>query len=593
VFFSFVLFLLPAMAWAQLPAGRAVWSDTTSRHLVDTLLPNPEHPQLYPRTKALSIVERDYLEDLEAVGGRMVSPYHSLVNFLLFTKSTYYYPVYALGSFDTRSLDSAHAILLLQKLKKVLDGRGVYIYLEEVPRDTNYLDSATQRPRYYLNPDYPRLYVERVAGQWMFTQETIKAIPELYSELYPLGIDKVLSLVPGNWKQQKLVGDLSAFSLFLLAVWLLIALLLYRVLAWILSGLALQLLQWLQIGHFVRRFTNPVARPLSIALIIWWIQYFVPALELPPSFTRYLLYSFSISLPVVVTVLAYRLVSVLGAYLKRLAAKTSSKTDDQLLPVALKVIRILIVLVGILFILSNFHFDLTAVIAGLSIGGLALALAAQDTVKNFFGSVMIFVDRPFQIGDWVKLGGDMEGTVEEVGLRATRIRTFYNSLVYVPNALLAEQMVDNMGLRHYRRMRVKLNLQMNTPPDLIEAYVKGLREMVRLHPDTRKDMYEIHLNDVSASSLEVQFYIFFRCPSWSEELEARQEVLLGIVRLAHALGIRFAYPTQTLHVETVSGQPAQAAPYEADARRAQEQVRATLAAIQAGWRAGDKAPLAP
>ncbi|MFN8923532.1 MAG: hypothetical protein ACK5XP_11470, partial [Sphingobacteriia bacterium] len=141
VFFSFVLFLLPAMAWAQLPAGRAVWSDTTSRHLVDTLLPNPEHPQLYPRTKALSIVERDYLEDLEAVGGRMVSPYHSLVNFLLFTKSTYYYPVYALGSFDTRSLDSAHAILLLQKLKKVLDGRGVYIYLEEVPRDTNYLDS--------------------------------------------------------------------------------------------------------------------------------------------------------------------------------------------------------------------------------------------------------------------------------------------------------------------------------------------------------------------------------------------------------------------------------------------------------------------
>jgi len=180
---------------------------------------------------------------------------------------------------------------------------------------------------------------------------------------------------------------------------------------------------------------------------------------------------------------------------------------------------------------------------------LAFALAAQDTIKNFFGSLMIFVDRPFQVGDWIT-SGDLDGTVEEVGFRSTRIRTFRNSVMSIPNGVITNQMIDNHGLRVYRRFMTTIALTYDTPPELIDVFVKGLKQIVEDHPKTRKDYYEIHFNNMGSSSLDVLFYIFFNVPSWTDELVARHEVLLEIVRLAEHLGVNFAFPTQTLHVET-------------------------------------------
>ena len=192
-------------------------------------------------------------------------------------------------------------------------------------------------------------------------------------------------------------------------------------------------------------------------------------------------------------------------------------------------------------------------LAGLSIGGLAFALAAQDTVKNFFGSLMIFVDKPFQVGDWIT-SGDVDGTVEEVGARSTRIRTFANSVIYVPNGNLANATIDNHGLRVMRRFYTTITITYDTPPDLIETFVNGLKSIIINHPNTSKEKYEIHLNDFGASSLNIMFYIFFTVPTWSEELAARHDVISKIIRLAHELGIQFAFPTQTLHIENMPGQ---------------------------------------
>jgi MscS family membrane protein len=126
--------------------------------------------------------------------------------------------------------------------------------------------------------------------------------------------------------------------------------------------------------------------------------------------------------------------------------------------------------------------------------------------------------------------------------------------MYVPNNKLADSMVDNHGLRQYRRFYTKIAVTYDTPPDLIEAFIEGLRKVVVEHPETRKDYYHVYFNDMNAYSLDIMFYIFFTCPDWAGELRARHEVLLEIMRLGERLGINFAFPTQTLHMENFPGQ---------------------------------------
>jgi MscS family membrane protein len=220
-----------------------------------------------------------------------------------------------------------------------------------------------------------------------------------------------------------------------------------------------------------------------------------------------------------------------------------------LVPLIKKALKIFVVIIGALAILSNLNVDIIPLLAGLSIGGLAFALAAQDTIKNFFGSIMIFIDKPFQIGDWIT-SGNIDGTVEEVGFRATRIRTFRNSVTYVPNGMIADSTVDNHGLRAYRRFYTHIAITYDTPPELINLFVDGLRQIVEKHPHTRKDYYNIYLNDMADFSLNIMFYIFFEVPGWPEELKSRHEILIEVIRLAEELGINFAFPTQTLHMET-------------------------------------------
>ena len=166
---------------------------------------------------------------------------------------------------------------------------------------------------------------------------------------------------------------------------------------------------------------------------------------------------------------------------------------------------------------------------------------------------MIFIDRPFQIGDWIT-SGDIDGSVEEVGFRSSRIRTFRNSLMYVPNGKLADSVIDNHGMRQYRRFYTQIAVTYDTPPELINTFVEGLRKIVETHPDTRKDYYNVYFNDMAAFSLNIMFYIFFEVPDWGAELKARHEVLMQILKLGNELGVNFAFPTQTLHMENFPGQ---------------------------------------
>jgi MscS family membrane protein len=248
-----------------------------------------------------------------------------------------------------------------------------------------------------------------------------------------------------------------------------------------------------------------------------------------------------------VVAIAFRLADIFADYLVDRAADTETKLDDQLVPLVRTVLKAFIIAIGLLFILQNLDVDITSLVAGLGLGGLAFALAAQDSIRNFISGITILADKPFQIGDWVLVGG-IEGNVESIGFRSTRVRTFENSLVTIPNASITEAEVDNMGARRWRRYKTTLGIAYHTDPDRLQAFVEGIRAIILANPSMRHDYYMVEFHNFGAASLNMLLYCFIDAPSWRVELRVRHILNLDIIRLAKELQVSFAFPTQTLHL---------------------------------------------
>ena len=483
--------------------------------------------------------------------------------------------------------DSARAVRLAIQLKQVLDGKGLMVMLNKLPLNPNYQeDSTANRNVYTLFPrELPQVYLEKTGGRWYYSEETVQLIPELHKEVYPFGADLLLNLLP-QFGQQQILG---------MALWQYIGLLAILLLS-ILVHLALSRLLTPVVRRLARRRAQAqgvspelvwkIARTASVYIVLRLIKAFLPVLQLPIESASFAVMAIRIISVLLVVYILLRILDVFVFYADRLTRRTESKMDEQLLPMLKRSIQFLFLAGGMIQILRVLQVDITTLIAGISIGGLALALAAQDTLKNLFGSLTIFLDKPFQIGDWINFS-DVDGTVEEVGFRSTRVRTFANSLVYVPNGKLADMVVNNYGLRTFRRFNTKISITYDTPTELIDKFVEGLREIVAAHPHTRKDYYEIHLNELSSSSLDILFYIFFEVPSWSDELKARHEVLLGIIGLAHSLGIRFAFPTQTMHIEEFPGTTATTPHYKTGSEAMGQRLEEFLAGYKARVNGGN------
>ena len=174
-------------------------------------------------------------------------------------------------------------------------------------------------------------------------------------------------------------------------------------------------------------------------------------------------------------------------------------------------------------------------LAGLGVGGLAVALAARETLTDVFGSLMILADRPYRIGHWVIIG-DKEGTVQSIGLRSTRICTVYDSVLTIPNSTAVSGIVDNMGMRSWRRVKTMVGILYDTPPERIKAFLEGIKRIIQTNTTTRKDYFHVVLNDFGPDHLAILLYFFFNVPDWSTELVERQRVFLEVIRLAHAPG---------------------------------------------------------
>lgn len=480
------------------------------------------------------------------------TPYDAVRTHLFYLQDETYEENLAAIPFKREGVSDEKAVKSAVMLKHILDGEGIYIEMEEVPRERNYYDSARNKNQYVLTRKHPQIFLEKVNGKWLYSKKSIAALEEIHENVFPFGTAKLLDLLP-KMGTRKIMG-LHLYQYLGLLILALISVLIHKVFSYIFERMLLKIVLKAGYERLAGHFLLPVARPISIFVVILLLVLFIPVLQLPPDASQYFILILQALLPLFGTIVFYRIVDILSMYLENLAKKTQSTLDDQLVPLVRKTLKTFVVGVGTLFILQSLNIPIIPLLTGLSIGGLAFALAAQDTIKNFFGSLMIFIDRPFQIGDWITTG-DIDGTVEEVGFRSSRIRTFRNSLMYVPNGKLADTTIDNHGMRQYRRFFTQIAVTYDTPPELIETFVIGLRKIVENHPDTRKDYYNVYFNEMASFSLNIMFYIFFSVPDWQAELKARHEVLIKIIELGKELGVNFAFPTQTLHMENFPGQP--------------------------------------
>ncbi|MGD9127531.1 MAG: mechanosensitive ion channel family protein [Planctomycetia bacterium] len=385
-------------------------------------------------------------------------------------------------------------------------------------------------------------------GDWGFTSKTIAIIDDVYERV------KDREVVQGrDWLRDQFPKALQNRG-FLIPYYQWICLFGVILIGAIVDLIARHILNRLTLAWFKFRkveispkLERGVWKPIGLLIraIVWY--YGTVLIGIQPEVLRVLLVGVHFFAVVAAVWTAFRFIDLLAVYLQGKAALTETKFDDLLIPLVSRTLKVFAVCIGILIFAETFDLPVMGLLGGMGVGGIAIAFAAKDTIGNIFGSITVLVDRPFEIGDWI-VTDNTEGTVESVGIRSTRVRTFYNSLITIPNSLLTTAVVDNMGRRRYRRYKAVVGVEYSTDPEQIEAFCEGIRELIRRHPYTRKDYYHVYLNEFSSSSLDILVYMFFDCPDWAMELRERHRLILDIIRLAKKLKIQFAFPTQTLHV---------------------------------------------
>lgn len=459
--------------------------------------------------------------------------------------------------------DSLGRIKKAIQLKQILDSGGFFVYFNQIPTEANYIDSLVNRAVYTPFPKkMPEIYLEKTNGKWYYSQETVANIPNLHKKVYPFGADLLLNNMP-RMGQSKILG-LAVWQYFGLLIMLVLALLIHLVLSRTLNPLVRKLSQSRLYPSLIQKETiSKIARLLSILLVIWLIKIFLPVLLLPVKTSIFAQNTIKVVSTILIILIALQIVNIFIKYTLKFTRTTESKMDEQLVPIIKRSIQAVIIIGGIIHLLQILDVNITALIAGLSIGGLALALAAQDTVKNLIGSAMIFADRPFQIGDYIESSGHA-GTVIEVGFRSTRVQQSDSSIITIPNGSMASTSVTNKGVRVYRLFQMNLGVTYDTPLSLLKLYIEGLKKIVHAHPNTKKDGYYIHLNNLADSSINILFRVPLEVPDYGGELKVKEELLFSILALAEKIGVRFAFPSTTLYMEEFPGKGTTAPPYETD-----------------------------
>lgn len=296
-------------------------------------------------------------------------------------------------------------------------------------------------------------------------------------------------------------------------------------------------------------------RPIS--LLIWWQGIVMAARVMEPHSaaigfsTDFLNALQQLGLVIAATWFFFRLASGFEKAFVAERRKRNESVDITTVSVLGRIVRIAVALTGVLTILSILDIPISGFLAAGGVGGIAVGLAARDLLANFFGGFMVFMDRPFSVGDWVRSPDkEIEGTVENIGWRVTRIRKFDRRPIYVPNATFTTITLENPSRMTHRRIFDHIGIRYDDFSRM-RAVVDDIRAMISTHPDIATDqIIMVHFDEFAASSLDIMVYAFTRTTNWAEYHRVREDVLLKIGEIIESHGAEVAFPTRTLKLET-------------------------------------------
>jgi MscS family membrane protein len=483
------------------------------------------------------------------------SPRVALENFLSLARAGQYDE--AAAYLDIPDSLRAEGPILARRLKAVLD-RHLWIDLDRVSPLTvgdtsDGLPRGIEQVGTVPGPDAVPVPIRlaRTPAEsdvsWKVTRGTVQQIPFLYAAL------------DDRWILEHVPDALLRPGPLELLWWQWLALPLLLVAALLVGAATSRLLRAILRQAVVRtgnewddailaRLAGPLTAALTlvaVSALLPWLALYRPAAEASYRLVRiafFLVFFWSL----------WRLVDVLRQILSHTRWARASASSRALLPLGARVAKAVLLAIAVVAILSLLGYPVASLIAGLGLGGLALALAAQKTVENLFGAFSIGVDQPFREGDFVKIE-DFVGTVEAIGLRSSRFRTLDRTVITLPNGRLADMRLESFTARDRLRLATVLGLEYQTTAAQMREVLEGFERVLRQHPKIWPDVVVVRFREFAASSLDIEIMVWFQTSDWGEFQFIRQEVLLQFMDVVERAGASFAFPTQTVHIASAPG----------------------------------------
>ena len=296
------------------------------------------------------------------------------------------------------------------------------------------------------------------------------------------------------------------------------------------------------------KLVDAIDPPARIIIVTLGFYFAANILKLPTESQTFISHTFRSLLIFSLLWSIYRASEIIAGILEKLAKKTETYLDDILVPFVDKGVKVVIFVIGISVIAKEWNYDIATLLAGLGLGGLAFALAAQDALSNLFGGITIMIDKPFSIGDWIKTS-EIEGVVEQMGFRSTRVRTFSQALVTVPNSKLINSSIINWSKMGKRRIKFNLGVTYSTSSSQLKLCLDKIRELLKNHKDVHPQTIMVYFENFGNSSLEIFVYFFTKTTNWEQYLAIREDINLKIMGILEELGVEVAFPSKSVNIK--------------------------------------------
>ncbi len=488
----------------------------------------------------------------------------------------------AASHLDLRGRDPEEGQALARELKTILD-RKLWVDLDAIsnapegdPSDGETAARDLVGTITMPGGDRVKILVERVAGpggtrQWKIARVTVQQIPALWDAF---GDGVLAERLPQAFFDVRFL-DVQLWQWIALAALLLASV----ALAWLLTAPVLRLIRAIARRTrtsvddvFAELIVGPVRLAVGTLLVltgIYALRLALPAQWAFVGFTKALL-------TLAFTWLVLRLIDAMARVMTARWVASGQVAAISVVPLARRALKAFVALLALLAVFQNLGFNATGILAGLGVGGLAVALAAQKSLENLFGGLSLIADQPVRVGDMCRFGSQ-QGTVEDIGLRSTRVRTLDRTIVTIPNADFATMQIENLAARDRMRMTTTIGLRRETTPDQLRWVLVELKRLLLSHPKVSPDPARVRLTNLGASSLDVELFAFVKTGDGDEFLAIQEDLLLRIMDVVAASGTGFAFPAQLAYTAADAGIDA-------------ERQKAAEAAV-ASWRAAGTLPL--